>query len=126
LWFGVKTDGARSTLVFGVPGNPVSTLVSYKLFVEPALATLAGTPFAAPATRSVTLANHFAHRGKRPTYQPCRIVGEDAKTGRSVVETLDWKGSADLATLTRSDCLAALPAGDYELGVGDDVAVLAL
>jgi molybdopterin molybdotransferase len=126
LWFGVTKGGARSTLVFGLPGNPVSTIVSYKLFVEPALAALAGALFAAPATRRATLVNKFVHRGMRPTYQPCRIVGEDAKSGRSDVETLDWKGSADLATLTRSDCLAALPAGDYELDAGDEVHVLPL
>ena len=113
-------------LVFGLPGNPVSTFVSFKLFVEPALAALAGAEFAAPATRRAVLASTFKHRGKRPTYQPCRVVGEDASTGRSVVETLDWKGSADLATLTRSECLAALPEGDYELTAGDVVDVLPL
>jgi molybdopterin molybdotransferase len=113
-------------LVFGLPGNPVSTFVSFKLFVEPALAALAGAEFAPPATRRAVLAAGVSHRGKRPTYQPCRVVGEDARTGRSIVEALDWKGSADLATLTRSDCLAALPEGDYERAAGDDVDVLPL
>jgi molybdopterin molybdotransferase len=113
-------------LVFGLPGNPVSTFVSFKLFVEPALAALAGAEFAAPATRRAVLASTFKHRGNRPTYQPCRVVGEEAKTGRSIVEALDWKGSADLVTLTRSDCLAALPEGDYELVAGDVVDVLPL
>lgn len=113
-------------LVFGLPGNPVSTFVSFKLFVEPALATLAGAEFAPPATQSAVLATKISHRGKRPTYQPCRVVREDVATGRSVVEALDWKGSADLATLTRSDCLAALPEGDYELAAGDGVDVLPL
>lgn len=112
--------------VFGLPGNPVSTFVSFKLFVEPALAALAGAEFAPPATRRAVLAARLSHRGKRPTYQPCRVVGEDSATGRSIVETLDWKGSADLATLTRSDCLAALPEGDYELAAGDVVDVLPL
>ena len=35
LWFGVSERPGRNTLVFGLPGNPVSTLVSYRLFVAP-------------------------------------------------------------------------------------------
>lgn len=114
------------TLVFGLPGNPVSTFVSSKLFVEPALATLAGAAFGPVPTRRATLGTKFTHRGKRPTYQPCRIVREKASAGRSVIEPLDWKGSADLATLARADCLAVLPEGDYELAAGDEVAVVLL
>ena len=118
-------SGTRS--VFGLPGNPVSTLVSFKLFVEPALAVLAGAEFAPPATRRAVLAATFTHRGKRPTYQPCRIRSRRGKHRASAsVEPLDWKGSADLATLTRADCLAALPEGDYELAAGAEVDVLPL
>ena len=46
LWFGVKKDGERSVLVFGLPGNPVSSLVCFELFVRPAIAALAGRGFA--------------------------------------------------------------------------------
>jgi molybdopterin molybdotransferase len=134
LWFGVKPralaepaahDGANRTLVFGLPGNPVSTLVSFKLFVEPALAALAGAEFAESAAQRGVLAAKFTHRGARPTYYPCRRVrrGADEVTN---VEPLDWRGSADLATLTRADCLGVFPAGDYELAAGDAVEWIAL
>jgi molybdopterin molybdotransferase len=126
LWFGVRKTGDQQTLVFGLPGNPVSTLATFKLFVEPALAVLAGAEFAPPATRRAVLAAAVKHRGQRPTYQPCRIRSEEGSRGQCVVEALDWKGSADLATLTRSDCLAALPEGDYELPAGAEVEVLML
>jgi molybdopterin molybdotransferase len=126
LWFGVREAEGRGTLVFGLPGNPVSTFVSFKLFVEPALATLGGALFGPVSTRRATLGAKFTHRGKRPTYQPCRVVREEASTGRAVVEPLDWKGSADLATLARAECLAVLPEGDYELATGDEVAIIAL
>jgi molybdopterin molybdotransferase len=150
LWFGVKVwhalrsaegrgraagsaatplaDSGRATqtLVFGLPGNPVSTLVSFKLFVEPALAALAGAPFAAPATQYGVLAARFKHRGGRPTFFPCRFVHDKDRVGAPAIEPLDWRGSADLATLTRADCLAAFPGGDYELGAGDPVEWIAL
>ncbi len=42
LWFGVQQADGGDTLVFGLPGNPVSSLVCFELFVRPAIARLAG------------------------------------------------------------------------------------
>jgi molybdopterin molybdotransferase len=128
LWFGTfeRTDGSGRTLVFGLPGNPVSTFVSYRLFVAPALAALAGGEFAPAVGKRAMLATDVRHRGGRPSYQPCRIVRAAAGGDRRVVEALDWKGSADLATLTRADGLAVLPPGDYTLKAGAEVEVLPL
>jgi molybdopterin molybdotransferase len=126
LWFGVREGGGGRTLAFGLPGNPVSTFVSFKLFVEPALAALGGGEFAPARTERGALAAPLKHRGQRPTYQPCRTRSEAASAERRVVEALDWKGSADVATLTRADCLAALPAGDYDLAAGAEVEVIAI
>jgi molybdopterin molybdotransferase len=126
LWFGVCQHAERRVLVFGLPGNPVSTMVSFKLFVEPALAALAGATYAEPTLRKATVGGPFSHRGKRPTYHPCRTVNWSSRVESGIVELLDWKGSADLATLVFADGLAALPAGDYDLATGDEVKVLPL
>lgn len=125
LFFGIRRAEGRQTLVFGLPGNPVSTFVSFQLFVLPALRALAGAPFEPIATHHAKLAMPFEHRGKRPTYHPCRQSAPDA-AGVLHVEPLDWRGSSDLATLTRATHLAAFPAGDYQLVPGDDVRVIAL
>ncbi|HYO25545.1 MAG TPA: gephyrin-like molybdotransferase Glp [Lacipirellulaceae bacterium] len=124
LWFGSRDAGARRVLVFGLPGNPVSTFVSFKLFVEPALEALAGGgPLAAKSGEGTyPITAPFSHRGKRPTFHPCRRAPGDVKSPR--VELLDWKGSADIATLTKADGLAALREGDYELAPGDGVEVI--
>jgi molybdopterin molybdotransferase len=119
LWFGIREDDKRKVVVFGLPGNPVSALVSFRLFVLPALQAFAGAKFAPPATERGVLTDPFQHRGGRPTYFPCRRSGSD-------IEPLDWKGSADLATLTRANCFAAMPAGDYTLDRGAEVDVLAI
>jgi molybdopterin molybdotransferase len=124
LWFGVREDGNRRTLVFGLPGNPVSTLVCFRLFVLPTLRALAGEPYGRPATERAVLSRRLEHRGNRPTYFPCRRINHGDVPPR--VEPLHWKGSADLVTLTQADRLAALPAGDYELAAGDKVDVLLL
>jgi molybdopterin molybdotransferase len=126
LWFGTRERDARRTLVFGLPGNPVSTLVSWELFVKPALRVLAGEEFSTPRTVRGVLTEEVNHRGERPTYNPCKIDFGRREAGQPTVEPLAWRGSADLAALTRANALAVLPAGDYQLAAGQEVDVISL
>jgi molybdopterin molybdotransferase len=121
LWFGTRESGGRTTLVFGLPGNPVSTYVTFVLFVAPALRWLAGDRERPSVPQEYPITAPFRHRGGRPTYHPGRLAFPNKK---AAVELLDWKGSADLATLTRANFLAVLPEGDYELAAGDKVPVV--
>jgi molybdopterin molybdotransferase len=122
VWFGVHQD----TLVFGLPGNPVSTLVAFELFVKPALRVLAGGVFTPTPTQRAALTTSAEPRGRRPTYAPSRIDFGQRDGGLPTVTTLPWRGSADLAALTRANALAILPAGDDTLSPGDSVEVLTL
>jgi molybdopterin molybdotransferase len=124
LWFGVRDKDGRRTLVFGLPGNPVSTLVSFQLFVKPAIRALGGGEFSAASPVRGQLTDSIKHRGDRPTYYPCRL--EAGAQGPETIEPLAWRGSADLAALTRANGLLLLPAGDYELAVGTPVDALTL
>ncbi len=124
LWFGVREGAEQRTLVFGLPGNPVSTLVSFVLFVKPAIAALGGAAFEQSASLRGMLTAPATHRGERPTYHPCYL--EYALDASLSVTPLPWRGSADLAALTRANGLILLPAGDYELTVGTAVEVMAL
>jgi len=126
LWFGVYEQGDRQTLVFGLPGNPVSTLVSLEIFVKPALRVLGGDQCTGPAVVRGALAGPFAHRGNRPTYYPSRIDFGNREQGLPCVELLEWRGSADLAALTRANALAVLPEGTYQLEAGSEVDVVVL
>ncbi|MEO2048981.1 MAG: gephyrin-like molybdotransferase Glp [Pirellulales bacterium] len=127
LWFGVRESGARRTLVFGLPGNPVSTLVAFHLFVKPAIEALSGEPFAPQSPVACQLTAPMAHRGNRPSYQPCKIdaVGS-SRVELPSVAPLVWRGSADLATLASANGLAMLPPGDYQLDAGSQLEVLVL
>lgn len=124
LWFGVRESKGRRALVFGLPGNPVSTLVSFQLFVKPALSALAGREFTLAAPLRGLLTAAIKHRGGRPTYHPCRL--DHSPQGQDRVEPLAWRGSADLAALSDANGLMILPAGDYELAVGTPVDALVL
>lgn len=129
LWFGVKRDGERRVLVFALPGNPASSLVCFELFVRPAIAALAGRGFTEPATVQARLSHAYDHAGGRAACLPARlsVAARDAsnrpaaqqnvaagatatQSSNLVVEILPWHGSADLATLTRANGLARLPA----------------
>ncbi len=126
IWFGVREREDRRTLVFGLPGNPVSALVGMELFVKPALRALSGEVFAPPRTTPGVLTTEIGHKGGRPTYYPCSIDFENRDSGRATVATLPWRGSADLAALTRANALVVLPDGDYVYEPGQEVEVIIL
>ncbi len=115
LLFGTK----GKTLVFGLPGNPVSAFVGFELFVRPALRALGGHKHPGPRERRYPLSEPLTARHDRPTYHPARI---DFAAG--VVHPLPWFGSADLRALLGANALIALPAGEVNFEAGAVVKVL--
>jgi molybdopterin molybdotransferase len=109
------------TLVFGLPGNPVSALVCFELFVRPALRRLAGHAEPGPFWVSATLVEDFAYRTDRPTYHPAWL--EDGENGRRV-RAVPWLGSPDLRGLTRANAFVLFPAGDHRHSAGQPVPVM--
>jgi molybdopterin molybdotransferase len=131
LWFGIGPPrGDRpGTLVFGLPGNPASTLVGFLVFAEPALRVLAGRPDRVPGELSARLNLEFIYRGDRATYRPARWVVPPSgivSSDPGVVEILDWAGSADLLGIARADGFVVLDAGDRVFQAGEIVRFLPL
>ncbi len=126
LWFGMRVMDGRKTLVFGLPGNPVSSLVSFRLFVRPLLDALAGHGFAWPSVTRGVLSAPLNHRGNRPSYQPCRIDYASRLQGLPSIGPIAWHSSADLAKLTRANGLAKLEPGNYRLEPNSQVNVISL
>ncbi len=112
LLFGTKGD----VLVFGLPGNPVSAMVGFELFVRPALAQLSGLPVTEAAPHRLPLTAPLAAKHDRPTYHP-------AKRDRDRVTPLPWFGSSDLRALLTADAFIVLPPGEvaYDRGAEVDV-----
>ena len=120
LLFGT-TDAGK--LVFGLPGNPVSSFVSFELFVRPAVRILGGHGEAGPRTIRLPLAEGLAESNDRPTYHPAQLVlGESGWSVRPLAHT----GSPDLVGLQPADALLALPAGDTRADRGTPVNVVLL
>jgi molybdopterin molybdotransferase len=116
LLFGTK----GSTLVFGLPGNPVSAFVCFQQFVVPAIRKMAGHPDPGPEQFSLPLAQDFRTKNDRPTFHPARI---ERLAHGEVVHALPWQGSADLRALLRSNALLVLPAGEVTYQAGERVEV---
>jgi len=112
LFFGVR----GSTLVFGLPGNPVSTLVGFELFVRPALAALQG---AAPGP--LWLAGTLAAGARR---NPARddVVRAVVEDGR--LRPLGGQESHMIVRAAAADALVLVPRGEGELHAGDHVSWL--
>lgn len=129
LLFGVgpeRLNAQPGTLVFGLPGNPVSGIVGFLLFVRPAMNLLAGD--AAREARSLLkgcLAKPFHHQGDRPTYQPAQWQ-HNGPEELPIVEPLEWAGSADLRAVARADGFAVFVAGDRTYQAGETVSFLPL
>jgi molybdopterin molybdotransferase len=107
-------------LVFGLPGNPVSSLVCFELFVRPALRGLmaqASGPFYVQAR----LGSDFAYQTDRPTYHPARLRHTDDGWR---VEPLPWFGSADLRGVASANAFALVGPGEHRYTAGQALSVL--
>jgi molybdopterin molybdotransferase len=114
-WFGDR-DGR---LVFGLPGNPVSTVVTFTLFVRPALAALQGAR--AQARRGRARLGATVKRNPMRE-QALRVRLEDRDS--SVIATPNGpQGSHLVTSLLGADALAFIPSGDGELASGETVVV---
>ena len=120
LWYGRSHRHGRQVHVFGLPGNPVSSLVCFELFVRPLVDSLAGRARIGMRCRQALLQSNFKQRGDRPTFHPAYY--EDSES-RVTVEPVRWQGSADQRALTRANCLAYFSAGQQEFPSGSAVPI---
>ena len=114
-WFGVR----ERVLVFGLPGNPVSAMVTFQLFARPALAALQGADPAA-SSASATLDEPVRRNPRRE--EAVRVRLRHAEDGLHAVTTGE-QGSHMLTSMLGADALALIAAGDGELGAGERVEV---
>jgi molybdopterin molybdotransferase len=117
-FFGTQGD----TLVFGLPGNPVSAFVCFELFVRPAIRRLRNHPATIPGTVRAALSEDFAYRTDRPTYHPAWL--DHSADGPWQVRAVPWFGSPDLLGLSRANALLYIPPGDNQFQAGHACEVL--
>jgi molybdopterin molybdotransferase len=119
LAFGVR----ERTLVFGLPGNPVSALVGFVLFVEPAIRALQGVPEPLPRFDRGRLAGARRRNPERDELLRARLRRSE---GGPVLEPLSGQESHMIARSAGADALVFVPRGEGELADGASVEYLRL
>jgi molybdopterin molybdotransferase len=117
--FGVR----GSTLVFGLPGNPVSSLVGFELFVRPALLALQGVRDPGPPFQPGVLGSSVRRNAQRDEFLRARVRSDG---DRLVLEPLTGQESHMIARAAAADALVLAPRGDGELETGSRVRYLPL
>jgi len=112
-----------ATLVFGLPGNPVSAQVTFDLFVRPALLKLQGASVLSRPRVAVELLGAFKNRSGRKSHMPARVRFEG---GRLVARPLRSAGSGDLVAHARANALVVLEAERTEAAQGETAEALLL
>jgi molybdopterin molybdotransferase len=133
VWFGVLASRERerpeshgvppagfdnACYVFGLPGNPVSSLVCCELFVRTAIRKLMGMEPAEPIGTPARLTAGFNHRSDRPTYHPAFLSWSASGLEARLVT---WHGSSDLRATVDGNGMVLLPTGEREYQAGDTV-----
>ena len=130
LWFGVldRPDNASAggrqarRFVFGLPGNPVSSMTCFELFARTAIRRMMGIEPAEPQPVRARLTEAHLARGDRPTYHPARLDWEDSGP---VVRPVTWHGSADLRSTVEANAMALFPGGEKTHQPGEVLDVIA-
>jgi molybdopterin molybdotransferase len=107
--------------VFGLPGNPVSTMVTFELFVAPAIDLLSGAEARALPLVGARLAEALKEKPGLTHFLPARVEWPGTTPQ---VRALKWQGSGDIAALAHANCFLVVPADREKIEVGESVSVL--
>jgi molybdopterin molybdotransferase len=119
VWFGRRANG----LVFGLPGNPISVLSCFELFVATALRARQGVANPLPPILNARLADDFRYPTKRETYHPARLSFSEVGP---TVSPVPWFGSADVRGAASANALLICPVGPGVHAAGASMRVLPL
>jgi molybdopterin molybdotransferase len=108
IFFGIHP---RGTIVFALPGNPVSTFACFHLFVRPALTCLQGIAWRDAYFKKFILTEDFEGSADRLTFWPGIVRPGTLEE----VQLLGWRGSSDLRTLANADAMVRIPVGESKL-----------
>lgn len=106
---------------FGLPGNPISTMVCFELFARPVIQALAGIPALKLAFLHAKLRKEIKTKTGLTRFLPGLVSGEFAK---SEVELVAWQGSGDVAAMARANCYVVIPPDRERIEAGELIPVL--
>jgi molybdopterin molybdotransferase len=109
------------TFVFGLPGNPVSTMVTFELFVVPAIDLLNGAPARDLPLVEARLGTPLNEKQGLAHFLPARV---EWRGSAPEVKALPWQGSGDISALARANCFLVVAADRGQVNVGETMPIL--
>jgi molybdopterin molybdotransferase len=116
-----SADGNGVTYLFGLPGNPVSTMVTFELFARPLLEALGGQVPRKLSFLHARLKSEIRTKTGLKRFLPAILSGEFEQ---SEVELVTWQGSGDIAATARANCYIVIPADRERIPAGEWAAVM--
>jgi molybdopterin molybdotransferase len=105
--------------VFGLPGNPGSSLITFQLFARPALELLAGISDPGLPLLSACFEAPFRHKGGLTRFLPARL----SEVGQRLCH-ISWQGSSDIPALAKANCFLVADHDREAWAVGDSIRVM--
>jgi molybdenum cofactor synthesis domain-containing protein len=102
----------NGTLMFGLPGNPVSVSVTFNLFARTAIQAMQGANEPALRVETAVLAKPVKGTADRESYLPAQLTTND--DGQLIAFPLKWGGSSDFVSFARATALVILPVGPHK------------
>jgi molybdopterin molybdotransferase len=118
---GANARESRGAYFFGLPGNPVSTMVTFELFARPMLEALAGQSARTLAFLHARLKSEIRVRPGLRRFLPAIISGEFEN---AEVERVAWQGSGDIAATALANCYVVIPPDREHISAGEWIAVM--
>jgi len=119
--FGEVTSREVSTPFFGLPGNPVSTMVTFQLFARPVLDALAGAKPQPLLFAQARLKSEITTKTGLTRFLPAELGGTHQQPE---VQLLHWHGSGDLMAVAHANCYIVVPPGREKFAAGEMITIL--
>lgn len=118
---GTGMPAPQKKYFFGLPGNPVSTMVTFELFAKPMIEALSGQKPQPLIFLAAKLKSQIRTKTGLKRFLPAILSGEFEK---AEVELAPWQGSGDIAALARANCYVVIPPDRERIAAGEWVSLL--
>jgi molybdopterin molybdotransferase len=118
---GAGVPAPQKKYFFGLPGNPVSTMVTFELFARPMIEALAGMTPRPLIFLAAKLKSEIRAKTGLKRFLPAVLSGEFEK---AEVELAPWQGSGDIAALAHANCYVVIPPDRERIEAGEWVSLL--
>ncbi|MEO8726840.1 MAG: gephyrin-like molybdotransferase Glp [Acidobacteriaceae bacterium] len=122
--FGSVSVSVKEAYFLGLPGNPVSAMVTFELFARPLVAALAGEASQPLLPCAARLSAPVRAKAGLTRFLPAQLTPAASLYVPPSVAAIAWQGSGDIVSITRANCWLIVPPDRAELDAGEVVTVL--